>query len=129
MNPSMSLRKPKNSVTPRKGLHVNIYFSTQKLGSGVKPYLIIGVTGRYVTLYSIPRLLSVKVKRHQWPELVVGVAPIKPVVIAEQLTQAVERAVSAGWRFDKAAMVRATEIIQEEATRAIASEVASRQGK
>lgn len=63
------LAKPLNTIEPRKGMTLQIYMSRKDVGSGLREYLVLGVSHRYVTLFYPPGLLVLRIKRKAWPFL------------------------------------------------------------
>lgn len=101
-----------NSITPRKGLGVQVYMSRRDIGSGVRPFLIIGVSSRYVTLFYAPKLHVVKIKRLDWPTYHAAEFIPNPAIIVRQIAMDWERAKDMGLRTNKAHIIRALEVLK-----------------
>lgn len=110
------MAKAINSIEPYVGAVFNIYLSTAQIGSGVKRFLVIGVSPRFISLFYIPRLLCVKIKRHEWPHLAV-VVPTTALQTKASMHAAIvatmHHRVNVGESFNHRNVARALEVIGE----------------
>lgn len=109
----ISFRKALNKVTPSVGMTVAAYFSIAKLGSGTKPFLIIAITGRYVTLFYIPTLSVLRVKCCHWPRIPLNAVAVEPIQLFEELTQSMAAHTLKGKRWNARSVGRAARVIEE----------------
>lgn len=109
--PSFSFKPALNTIDPVPGMMVAVYMSDVKLGSGIKPFLVIGASPRYVTLYYVPRLLPVRIKRRLWPTYHATVMRRDVVLITTELNTAIADYIGAAKRFDAACVRRAYTVL------------------
>lgn len=106
------LAKPLNSILPRKGQTVQVYVSRQDMGYGIRPFIVIGVSSRYVTLFSVTNLKAFKIKRLDWPTF--HVVEFSPNLgdILRQISASWEIVKAHGGRTNRAHIERALEVLE-----------------
>lgn len=85
-----SFTKAKNSIAPYPGQCLKMYTYDKRLGAGTKPFLVIGCSSRYITLYYIPALLPIKVRQKHWPHVVITETECHQEALRTELVKAVE---------------------------------------
>lgn len=113
---TLSLQRPNNKVVPALGQVLSIYLPGKEHArqgvAGKRTVIVVGYSPRYVTVYYIPRLLAIKIRRSEWPRLSVVRAKGDKSLLLEALHRAEYEAQAAGKRFDKACAKRVAVIIQ-----------------
>lgn len=61
------IRPVLNKIEPKRGMALQVYMSRVDIGSGVRSFLVIGVSSRYVTLFYASKLKAIKIRRKEWP--------------------------------------------------------------
>lgn len=110
---SFSFKKPLNSITPQRGMVVSVYVSDKDIGSGSKPFLVLAVTGRYVTLLYIPLLKCLRIRRAAWAGYAARVLQVTPIQLFEEITFAAKRHTLQGKRWNVSVVGRALKTIEE----------------
>lgn len=113
MGARFSFHQPLNTITPQKGLVVSAYFSDRVLGSGAKVFLMIGVTGRYVSLLHIPSLQVKRVRTCDWSMIPAEAVAIDGAQLQAELIRATTRHTLRGKRYSAHTIAQATAIIEE----------------
>lgn len=114
MAPAFSFKKALNTITPQKGMVVAVYVSDRKMGSGVKSFLMLAVTGRYVTLFHIPLLQCLRVKRAEWPGYSAKELNVSAIQLFTDLTVAMKLHALRGRKWSHSATTRALAIIEDQ---------------
>lgn len=113
MAPAFSFKKPLNTITPQRGMVVSVYVSDKDIGSGSKPFLVLAVTGRYVTMLHIPLLKCLRIRRAAWPGYAARVLQVPAIQLFEELTTVAKRHTLQGKRWSANVVGRAFKVIEE----------------
>lgn len=102
----------KNTIVPRLGQCLLAYTSNKQIGAGTKPFLVIGLSTRYVTLFYIPDLRPVKIRVNEWPHMAAKEKrPGSMANIRTLLVMAVDRYRKAHKKYNRQAVKMAFQVI------------------